>query len=396
MFLDFFFKLKNAKIPVTLNEFFTFLESIKLDFVEFDINKFYYLARASLVKDEKLIDRFDIIFSQYFKGVEYLKLDDILDKVDVPKEWLQKMLDRHFTKKEMEEIKSLGGFEELMKTLEQRLREQEKRHQGGNKWVGTSGKSPFGAYGYNPEGVRIGQIGRGQGKAVKVWDKRLFRDFDHTKELDTRGMQIALKRLRHWARTGVDEELDLEETVKYSAKNGFLDVKTRKEKENSIKIILFLDVGGSMDDYVMQVENLFSAAKNVFKNLNFFYFHNCLYEGVWKNNSRRWKEQFSTAEIFRTYSKDYKCIFVGDAAMSPYEILVEGGANEHYNKESGQVWLERAITHWPSSVWINPTNLEYWNYSQSTNIIKNIFSNRMVPLTLEGIEEATKILSKKL
>ena len=396
MFLDFFFKLKNAKIPVTLNEFFTFLESIKLDFVEFDINKFYYLARASLVKDEKLIDRFDIIFSQYFKGIEYLKLDDILDKVDVPKEWLQKMLDRHFTKKEMEEIKSLGGFEELMKTLEQRLREQEKRHQGGNKWVGTSGKSPFGAYGYNPEGVRIGQIGRGQGKAVKVWDKRLFRDFDHTKELDTRGMQIALKRLRHWARTGVDEELDLEETVKYSAKNGFLDVKTRKEKENSIKIILFLDVGGSMDDYVMQVENLFSAAKNVFKNLNFFYFHNCLYEGVWKNNSRRWKEQFSTAEIFRTFSKDYKCIFVGDAAMSPYEILVEGGANEHYNKESGQVWLERAITHWPSSVWINPTNLEYWNYSQSTNIIKNIFSNRMVPLTLEGIEEATKILSKKL
>ena len=396
MFLDFFFKLKNAKIPVTLNEFFTFLESIKLDFVEFDINKFYYLARASLVKDERLIDRFDIIFSQYFKGIENLKLDDILDNLNVPKEWLQKMLDRHFTKKEMEEIKSLGGFEELMKTLEQRLREQEKRHQGGNKWVGTSGKSPFGAYGYNPEGVRIGQIGRGQGKAVKVWDKRLFRDFDHTKELDTRGMQIALKRLRHWARTGVDEELDLEETVKYSAKNGFLDVKTRKEKENSIKIILFLDVGGSMDDYVMQVENLFSAAKNVFKNLNFFYFHNCLYEGVWKNNSRRWKEQFSTAEIFRTYSKDYKCIFVGDAAMSPYEILVEGGANEHYNKESGQVWLERAITHWPSSVWINPTNLEYWNYSQSTNIIKNIFSNRMVPLTLEGIEEATKILSKKL
>ena len=396
MFLDFFFKLKNAKIPVTLNEFFTFLESIKLDFVEFDINKFYYLARASLVKDERLIDRFDIIFSQYFKGIENLKLDDILDNVNVPKEWLQKMLDRHFTKKEMEEIKSLGGFEELMKTLEQRLREQEKRHQGGNKWVGTSGKSPFGAYGYNPEGVRIGQVGRGQGKAVKVWDKRLFRDFDHTKELDTRGMQIALKRLRQWARTGVDEELDLEETVNYSAKNGFLDVKTRKEKENSIKIILFLDVGGSMDDYVMQVENLFSAAKNVFKNLNFFYFHNCLYEGVWKNNSRRWKEQFSTAEIFRTYSKDYKCIFVGDAAMSPYEILVEGGANEHYNKESGQVWLERAITHWPSSVWINPTNLEYWNYSQSTNIIKNIFSNRMVPLTLEGIEEATKILSKKL
>ena len=396
MFLDFFFKLKDARIPVSLNEFFTFLQSIKLDLIEYDTNKFYYLARTSLIKDERLIDRFDVIFGQYFKGIESIKLDDILDHLNVPKEWVQKMLDKHFSKQEMEDIKALGGFDELMKTLEQRLKEQEKRHQGGNKWIGTAGKSPFGAYGYNPEGIRIGQDRRGQGKAVKVWDKRLFRDFDHTKELDTRGMQIALKRLRHWARTGVDEELDLEETVKYSAKNGFLDVKTRKEKENSIKIILFLDVGGSMDDYVMQVENLFSAAKNVFKNLNFFYFHNCLYEGVWKNNSRRWKEQFSTAEIFRTYSKDYKCIFVGDAAMSPYEILVEGGANEHYNKESGQVWLERAITHWPSSVWINPTNLEYWNYSQSTNIIKNIFSNRMVPLTLEGIEEATKILSKKL
>jgi uncharacterized protein with von Willebrand factor type A (vWA) domain len=395
MFLDFFFKLKNAKIPVTLNEFFVFLESTKLDFVEFDINKFYYLARATLVKDERLIDRFDVIFGQYFKGIESLKLDDILDKVNVPKEWLQKMLNRHFTKKEMDEIKSLGGFEELMKTLEQRLREQEKRHQGGSKWVGTSGKSPFGAYGYNPEGVRIGQIGRGQGKAVKVWDKRVFKNFDDTRELDTRGMQIALKRLRQWARTGIDEELDIDETISHSARNGYLDVKTRKERENSIKIILFLDVGGSMDDYVIQVENLFSAAKNVFKNLNFFYFHNCLYEGVWKNNSRRWKEQFSTAELFRTYGKDYKCIFVGDASMSPYEILIEGGANEHYNKESGQVWLERAITHWQSNVWINPTMVEHWNYSQSINIIRNIFSERMVPLTIQGMDEATKILSKK-
>jgi uncharacterized protein with von Willebrand factor type A (vWA) domain len=208
-------------------------------------------------------------------------------------------------------------------------------------------------------------------------------------------MQIALKRLRQWARTGIDEELDIDETISHSARNGYLDVKTRKERENSIKIILFLDVGGSMDDYVIQVENLFSAAKNVFKNLNFFYFHNCLYEGVWKNNSRRWKEQFSTAELFRTYGKDYKCIFVGDASMSPYEILIEGGANEHYNKESGQVWLERAITHWPSSVWINPTMVEHWDYSQSINIIRNIFSERMVPLTIKGIDEATKILSKK-
>jgi uncharacterized protein with von Willebrand factor type A (vWA) domain len=282
-----------------------------------------------------------------------------------------------------------------MKTLEQRLKEQEKRHQGGNKWIGTAGKSPFGAYGYNPEGIRIGQDRRGQGKAVKVWDKRVFRDFDDTRELDTRGMQVALKRLRQWARTGIEEELDLDETITHSAKNGYLDVKTRQERENSIKILLFLDVGGSMDDYIKQVENLFSAAKNVFKNLKFFYFHNCLYEGVWKNNSRRWKEQFSTREIFRTYGKEYKCIFVGDASMSPYEILVEGGANEHFNQETGQVWLERAIAQWPSNVWINPTQEQYWNYSQSTNIIKEIFSNKMVPLSIKGIEEATKILSKK-
>ena len=394
MFLNFFFKLKDARIPVTLNEFFTFLDSIKLDFIQFNTENFYYMARASLVKDERLIDRFDVVFGEYFKGVETLKLEDVLEHLSVPREWLQKMLDKHFTKEEIEEIKSLGGFDELMKTLEQRLKEQKKRHQGGNKWIGTAGKSPFGAYGYNPEGIRIGQHERGQGKAVKVWDKRVFRDFDDTRELDTRGMQVALKRLRQWARTGIDEELDIDNTISHTAKNGYLDIKTRKERENAIKILLFLDVGGSMDDYIKQVENLFSAAKNVFKNLNFFYFHNWLYEGVWKSNVRRWKEQFSTTEIFRTYGKEYKCIFVGDASMSPYEILVEGGGNEHFNQETGQVWLERAITQWPSNVWINPTKQEHWNYSQSTHIIKEIFSNRMVPLSIKGIEEATKILSK--
>jgi uncharacterized protein with von Willebrand factor type A (vWA) domain len=395
MFLDFFFKLKNSRIPVSLNEFFSFLEALKLDFIEYDMNKFYYLARASLVKDERLIDRFDLVFGEYFKGIDSIELDDILKSFDVPKEWLQKMLDKHFTKEEMDEIKSLGGFDQLIKTLEQRLKEQEKRHQGGNKWIGTAGKSPFGAYGYNPEGIRIGQHERGQGKAVKVWDKRVFKDFDDTRELDTRGLQVALKRLRQWARTGIEEELDIDETIGQTAKNGYLDIKTRQERENSIKILIFFDVGGSMDDYVGQVENLFSAAKNVFKNLNFFYFHNCLYESVWKNNSRRWKEQFSTSEIFRTYGKEYKCIFVGDASMSPYEIIVPGGANEHFNQEPGQVWLERAITQWPSNVWINPTLEKYWNHSQSTSIIKEIFSNRMVPLSVKGIEEGTKILSKK-
>ena len=359
------------------------------------MNKFYYLARASLVKDERLIDRFDLVFSQYFKGIESIELDDILKSVDVPKEWLQKLLDKNFSKEEMNEIKTLGGFDKLIETLKQRLQEQEKRHQGGSKWIGTAGKSPFGAYGYNPEGIRIGQHARGQGKAVKVWDKRNFRDFDDNRELDTRGLQVALKRLRQWARTGADEELDIDKTIEQTAKNGYLDIKTRNERENTIKIILFLDVGGSMDDYINKVENLFSAAKNVFKNLNFFYFHNCLYEGVWKDNSRRWKEQFSTLEIFRTYGKEYKCIFVGDASMSPYEILIPGGANEHFNQESGQAWLERAITQWPSNLWINPILEEHWNYSQSTNIIKDIFSNRMVPLSLKGIDEGTRLLSKK-
>ena len=395
MFLIFFLKLKDARIPVSLNEFLTFIQALSLNFIQYDMNKFYYLARASLVKDERLIDRFDLVFSQYFKGIESIELDDILKSVDVPKEWLQKLLDKNFSKEEMDEIKTLGGFDKLIETLKQRLQEQEKRHQGGSKWIGTAGKSPFGAYGYNPEGIRIGQHARGQGKAVKVWDKRNFRDFDDNRELDTRGLQIALKRLRQWARTGADEELDIDKTIEQTAKNGYLDIKTRNERENTIKIILFLDVGGSMDDYINKVENLFSAAKNVFKNLNFFYFHNCLYEGVWKDNSRRWKEQFSTLEIFRTYGKEYKCIFVGDASMSPYEILIPGGANEHFNQESGQAWLERAITQWPSNLWINPILEEHWNYSQSTNIIKDIFSNRMVPLSLKGIDEGTRLLSKK-
>ena len=395
MFLIFFLKLKDARIPVSLNEFLTFIQALSLNFIQYDMNKFYYLARASLVKDERLIDRFDLVFSQYFKGIESIELDDILKSVDVHKEWLQKLLDKNFSKEEMNEIKTLGGFDKLIETLKQRLQEQEKRHQGGSKWIGTAGKSPFGAYGYNPEGIRIGQHARGQGKAVKVWDKRNFRDFDDNRELDTRGLQVALKRLRQWARTGADEELDIDKTIEQTAKNGYLDIKTRNERENTIKIILFLDVGGSMDDYINKVENLFSAAKNVFKNLNFFYFHNCLYEGVWKDNSRRWKEQFSTLEIFRTYGKEYKCIFVGDASMSPYEILIPGGANEHFNQESGQAWLERAITQWPSNLWINPILEEHWNYSQSTNIIKDIFSNRMVPLSLKGIDEGTRLLSKK-
>ena len=393
MFLDFLIKLKESKLPVSLNEFLTFLDSLKLDIIQYDIDKFYYLARASLIKDEKLIDRFDVVFGQYFKAIENIELDDVLDSLSIPRDWLGKVLSKHFTKEEMESIKSQGGIDKLIEKFKKRLEEQKKRHQGGNKWIGTSGTSPFGAYGYNPEGIRIGQDSRINGKAIKVWDKRIFKDFDSSNELDTRGYQVALKRLRQWAKTGLNEELDLDETIKNTSKNGYLDITTKKERENSIKIVLFFDVGGSMDYHVQKVEQLFAASRNVFKNLNYFYFHNCLYEDVWKKNDRRWEERISTYEIFRTFSKDYKCIFVGDASMSPYEILVPGAGNEHHNREAGKTWLERAIKHWPSNVWINPLPDQYWDLSHSNGIIKEIFSNKMVPLNLKGLEEATKLLS---
>ena len=394
MLIDFFIKLRDYKVPVSLNEFLIFLEALGKDFIEFDINKFYYLARTSLVKDEKLFDRFDIVFSEYFKSIEKIEINDVFESSNIPKEWIRKILEKYFTENEMSRIKSLGGFEKLIKTLKKRLKDQKKRHQGGSKWIGTAGQSPFGAYGFNPEGVRIGQDRSRHRRAVKVWDKRIFKDFDDTKELNTRGLQVALKYLRRWASTGIDEELDIYKTIDNTAKKGYLDIETKKERENTIKILLFLDVGGSMDDYIEKVENLFSAARNAFKNLNYFYFHNCLYEDVWKNNIRRWEEKFSTSEIIRTYGKEYKCIFVGDASMSPYEILFAGGANEHNNEESGQVWLEKAKKQWSSHLWINPTPEKYWNYTESTNIIKNIFSDKMVPLTLKGIEKGTKILSE--
>ena len=378
-----------------MNEFFTFLKALKFDLVEYDLDKFYYLARTCLVKDEKLIDKFDIIFGQYFNSLEKIEIDDVLKFLDIPNEWLDKLFEKKFSEEEMKKIKSLGNFEKIIETLKKRLLEQKKRHQGGSKWIGTSGTSPFGAYGFNPEGIRIGQNESRYRKAVKVWDKRIFKDFDETNEIDNRGFQVALKRLRKWARTGVEYEFDIDQTIKETAKKGYLDIKTRKERENSIKILLFFDVGGSMDDHIEITERLFSAAKNVFKNLKYFYFHNCLYEGVWKNNERRWTERFATSEILKTYGTDYKCIFVGDASMSPYEILMPGGGNEHYNDEPGKVWLERVINQWSSNLWINPIPKHEWDFSHSINLIREIFNNRMVPLTIEGIEEGTKILSKK-
>ena len=368
MFLNFFLKLKNSNIPISLNEFLVFLKALKFDLVSFDIKKFYYLTRTCLIKDEKLFDRFDIIFGEYFNSLEAIEINDILSFLNLPKEWLEKLFERNFSRKEINKIKSLGSFEKLIETLRKRLKEQKNRHQGGNKWIGTSGTSPFGAYGFNPEGIRLGQDQSRHRRAVKVWDKRIFKNFDDTNQLDNRSFQVALKKLRQWARTGLDDEFDIDGTINDTAKNGYLNIKTRKEKENSIKILLFLDVGGSMDDHIDLVERLFSATKSVFKNIEYFYFHNCLYEGIWKNNSRRWEERFSTSEVFRTFGKEHKCIFVGDASMSPYEILMPGGGNEHFNDEPGKVWLERAIDQWPSNLWINPIPMDEWDHSHSISL----------------------------
>jgi len=392
MFLNFFIELRNVKVPVSLREYLSLLDCLDKNVISFKVENFYYLSRASLIKNEKHIDRFDLVFSKVFKGIEDISLEDLLNKVDIPKEWVKKLSEKLLTPEEMEEIKSLGGFDKLMETLKKRLSEQEKRHQGGNKWIGTAGTSPFGAYGYNPEGVRIGQDKSRHKKAIKVWDKREFKDLDDKSELGSRAMKIALKRLRQWARTGLQEEIDIDSTIKSTAKNGYLDIKTQKEKNNSIKVLLFLDVGGSMDPYVKKVEELFSASRSVFKNLEYFYFHNCLYEGVWKNNRRRWNEQIPTFEVLNTYGKEYKCIFVGDASMSPYEILFPGGANEHFNKIAGKDWLFKAISQWESHMWINPVPKKYWDYTQTIKMVSDIFSGKMVPLTLGGLDKGMKQL----
>ena len=392
MFLNFFIELRNIKVPVSLREYLSLVDCLDKNVISFKVENFYYLSRASLIKNEKHIDRFDLVFSKVFKGIEDISLEDLLNKVDIPKEWVKKLSEKLLTPEEMEEIKSLGGFDKLMETLKKRLSEQEKRHQGGNKWIGTAGTSPFGAYGYNPEGVRIGQDKSRHKKAIKVWDKREFKDLDDKSELGSRAMKIALKRLRQWARTGLQEEIDIDSTIKSTAKNGYLDIKTQKEKNNSIKVLLFLDVGGSMDPYVKKVEELFSASRSVFKNLEYFYFHNCLYEGVWKNNRRRWNGQIPTFEVLNTYGKEYKCIFVGDASMSPYEILFPGGANEHFNKIAGKDWLFKAISQWESHMWINPVPKKYWDYTQTIKMVSDIFSGKMVPLNLSGLDRGMKLL----
>jgi len=393
MYTNFFLDLKKFGVPVSIQEFLNFLNCLQINLTEFEIEKFYFLAKTSLVKHEKYFDTFDQIFSSNFNGLEKIDLEKFLDKMDLPSEWLEKLAEKFLSKEEMKQIKSLGNFEKLMETLKKRLEEQKKRHQGGNKWIGTAGTSPFGAYGFNPEGVRIGQQESRHQKAVKVWDKRVFKNLDENTEIGSRSMKIALKRLRIWARNGLDEELDLDNTITSTARSGFLNIKTRPERENAVKLLIFFDVGGSMDMYVSKVQELFSAARSAFKHVKYYYFHNCLYEGVWENNDRRWEEQISTYDLLHKYNKDYKCIFVGDAAMSPYEIEMVGGANEHYNNETGRIWLQRARNQWPNNIWINPAQEDYWKYTQSTVILQDIFESRMVPLTLNGLDEGMKLLN---
>ncbi|MCR9114243.1 MAG: VWA domain-containing protein [Rhodobacteraceae bacterium] len=394
MFLPFFDNLRSAGIPVSLREYLTFLEALSKGLVIYDIEGFYYLARSAMVKDERLIDRFDRAFAASFEGLEQISAAQVMQAVDLPAEWLEKMAEKHLSPEEKAEIEALGGFDKLMETLKERLKEQQGRHQGGNKWIGTAGTSPFGAYGYNPEGVRIGQKESRHQRAVKVWDKREFRNLDDTVELGTRNIKVALKRLRNWARDGAEEELDLDGTIRATAEHGYLDVKTRPERRNAVKVLLFLDVGGSMDPHIRVVEELFSAARAEFKHLEYYYFHNCLYEGVWRDNRRRWDAQTPTDEVLCTYGPDYKCIFVGDASMSPYEIAYPGGANEHWNAEAGQVWLDRARQQWPDNMWINPVPERYWGYTHSIGMIREIFEDRMVPMTLEGIERGMKELGR--
>ncbi len=394
MFLPFFENLRKARIPVSLREYLTFLEGMKKGLATYDVEAFYYLARVSMVKDERNIDKFDQAFAASFKGLEEISFDQVIEAVDIPAEWLAKMGEKHLSEEEKAEIEAMGGFEKLMETLQERLKDQEGRHQGGNKWIGTAGTSPFGAYGYNPEGVRIGQKESRHQRAVKVWDKREFKNLDDTVELDTRNIKVALKRLRRWAREGAADELDLDGTIRATAEHGYLDVKTRPERHNAVKVLLFLDVGGSMDPHIKVVEELFSAARTEFKYLEYYYFHNCLYEGVWRDNARRWDQQTPTHEVLRTYGPDYKCIFVGDASMSPYEIAYPGGANEHWNPEAGQVWLQRAREQWNSNLWINPVPEKYWEYTHSISMIREIFEERMVPMTLAGLEQGMRELTR--
>jgi uncharacterized protein with von Willebrand factor type A (vWA) domain len=392
--IDFFLALKSAGLPVSVKEYLTLCEAMQKGVAYGNVDDFYYLSRTCLVKDEANFDRFDRAFGQYFKGME--NLDAALTKLfeqEIPAEWLQKLAEKLLTDEEKAQIKSLGGWDKLMETLRERLAAQKDRHQGGNKWLGTAGTSPFGAYGYNPEGIRIGQDKSRHKSAVKVWDQREYRDYDSQVELGIRNIQMALRRLRKFARTGAAAELDLDNTIKATANNaGYLDIKLVPERHNRVKVLLFFDVGGSMDEYIHRCEELFSAAKTEFKHLEYFYFHNFVYESVWRNNRLRQTEKFSTWDVIHRYGNDYKLIIVGDATMSPYEILQPGGSVEHWNEETGSTWLERLTSTYRHAVWINPTPEAHWPWTQSVLLTRQLMEDRMYPMTVDGLDRAMRAL----
>jgi uncharacterized protein with von Willebrand factor type A (vWA) domain len=392
LLFDFFFTVRKAGVPATVKEFLTLLEALDRGVVYASVDDFYTLSRLTLVKDEAYFDRFDLAFAEYFKGVE--SIHDALVK-DIPAEWLKKLAERWLTEEEKKRIEALGGWEKLMETLRERLEEQKGRHQGGSKWIGTAGTSPFGAYGYNPEGVRIGQEGGRNRRAVKVWDQREFRDYDADRELGVRNIKMALRRLRRFARDGAPEVLDLDGTIRSTAKNaGWLDLRMVPQLHNAVKVLLFLDVGGTMDDHIEVVSDLFSAARTEFKNLEHFYFHNCVYENVWKDNRRR-HQRIPTVEVMRKYGHDYKLILVGDASMSPYELEQKGGSVEHWNDEPGRAWLERLLRTWPHAAWLNPVPEEHWGWTTSIQNVHRIMDGRMYPVTVAGLAAAMKGLGTK-
>jgi uncharacterized protein with von Willebrand factor type A (vWA) domain len=388
MFVTFFHGLKAAGVPVTLREYLTLMEAMEQDLASRRVEDFYYLARAALVKDERHLDRFDRVFGQTFKGLEFAGEA----VAEIPAEWLKKLAEKYLTEEEKKEIEALGGLDKLLETLRERLAQQKGRHQGGNKWIGTGGTSPFGAYGYNPEGIRIGQDRNRNFRAVKVWDKREFTDLAGDVELGTRNIKVALRRLRKFARTGAPDELDLDTTIRDTAHKGYLDIHMRPERHNAVKVLAFFDVGGSMDWHVQLTEELFSAARSEFKHMEHFYFHNCLYDRVWKENRRRFDRTTPTWEVLHTYPHDYKVIFVGDAAMSLYEIVIPGGSVEHMNPEPGEAWMARVTSTYPACVWLNPVPESQWEHTQSIRAMRQLMGGRMYPLTLEGLDRAMREL----
>ncbi|MGB3725981.1 MAG: hypothetical protein WA981_09475 [Glaciecola sp.] len=392
MLLDFFYTLRKHRVKTSITEFLDLLSVLKADLVHANVDEFYLLSRTVLVKDESQFDKYDQAFAEYFKGVSAINLFD----ETIPEEWLRKALERVMTEEEKQKVEALGGLDKLMETLQERLKEQEKRHEGGNKWIGTGGTSPFGANGYNPEGVRIGQEKNRNFSAVKVWDKRNYKNLSNEVELGTRNIKVALRRLRKFAKTGSSEELDVGDTISSTARNaGYLDIKMAPERHNAIKLLLFFDVGGSMDPHIQQCEELFSAAHTEFKHIEFFYFHNCIYEGVWKDNSRRHNEVIDVYSIIQKYGSDYKVIFVGDATMGPYEITYPGGSVEHWNEEPGSAWMQRILHHFEYAIWLNPQPKAYWHYHASIQIMKELVNDRMYGLTIEGLTDGIKALLKK-